>query len=165
MSDQTNQNNRNNRNNTGAKNANSNIESDELEKLAQSLIADMTLESESDTTAQADIAQSNADEKKKKKKKNICTMKGCRRKIKDIVKIPCKCGGLYCSTHKFFTEHDCKYDYQGNYRKQLEGNLEKVEAGKIDHIKKDNETEEEAKRRKKKIRQVNPNSFLGDMAF
>ena len=163
MSDQTIQ------NNTGIQNTNPNMESNELEKLAQSLISDMKLKP--DTTPQSDNVQSNVGEKKKKekkkkkKKKNICAMEGCQRKIKDVVKIPCKCGGLYCSNHKFFTEHNCKYDYQGNYRKQLEGDLEKVEAGKVNHIKKDDETEEEDKRRKKKIRHVNPNSFLGDMAF
>merc|ERR1712083_984987 len=43
----------------------------------------------------------------KKKKKRCAT---CKRKLKPFEIIPCRCGGLYCKSHKMAFDHNCPID-------------------------------------------------------
>ena len=56
----------------------------------------------------------------------------CHKKIKliDVITCKCRCGNLFCLQHRL--EHDCKYDYQGDYR--AKNNLVKLEEKKLDKI-------------------------------
>lgn len=47
----------------------------------------------------------------KKKDKSLCQYGDCKKRIK-ITDYPCKCGNMYCKTHKLSENHDCKYDYR-----------------------------------------------------
>lgn len=48
-----------------------------------------------------------------KNKKNICAHPECKKKIGivDILSSECKCGNIYCLTHRLPERHDCTYDY------------------------------------------------------
>ena len=54
----------------------------------------------------------------KKTKTKRCAHINCKKKI-SIIDNPCKCGLIFCSNHKFFTAHNCKYNYKENYKKHL----------------------------------------------
>lgn len=43
------------------------------------------------------------------KKKNRCAL--CRKKV-GLTGFDCRCGGLYCSAHRYSDKHDCKFDYR-----------------------------------------------------
>ena len=32
----------------------------------------------------------------------------------------CKCGNQYCNYHRYFTSHNCEYNYLENHKKKLE---------------------------------------------
>tara|TARA_B100001094_G_scaffold331819_1_gene401502 strand:+ start:91 stop:342 length:252 start_codon:yes stop_codon:yes gene_type:complete len=57
-------------------------------------------------------------EKKSKSKTKRCNHKDCRKKI-SIIDIPCKCGLIFCINHKFFSNHNCTYDYKENHKQNL----------------------------------------------
>ena len=44
-------------------------------------------------------------------KKNKCPHKECKRKI-TLVDFACKCGLVYCSSHRHFDSHNCTFDYR-----------------------------------------------------
>jgi len=58
--------------------------------------------------------------KKKKKMKKRC--KVCKIKLKPHQCIACRCGGLFCSTHRFPDEHSCKVDLVKHTRNTLKAN-------------------------------------------
>ena len=123
----------------------------DIEKLAQNLI---------------DIEEDSLKKKptKLKKKKPVCEFEGCSKHIKCTVPVKCKCGKLFCVSHKLFTNHDCKYDYQGMHRKDLEKNMPKVEFEKIQHITINKDIDKDVER-KKKLRTIDPKKFIGDFTF
>ncbi|XP_076333302.1 AN1-type zinc finger protein 6-like isoform X2 [Tachypleus tridentatus] len=47
--------------------------------------------------------------KEEKKKKNRCQM--CRKKV-GLTGFYCRCGGLFCSLHRYSDEHSCTFDYK-----------------------------------------------------
>ena len=102
----------------------------------------------------------------KKKKKPICAFEGCKVHIKSTIPIKCKCGKVFCTSHKLFSNHNCQYDYQGTYRKDLEKNMPLIEFEKIQQItaQKDKETEKNNER-KDKLRKIDPKDFIRDFSF
>ncbi|XP_013792793.2 AN1-type zinc finger protein 6-like, partial [Limulus polyphemus] len=46
---------------------------------------------------------------KEKKKRNRCQM--CRKKV-GLTGFYCRCGGLFCSVHRYSDEHSCTFDYK-----------------------------------------------------
>ena len=55
----------------------------------------------------------------------------CRKKLTVAQRcLPCKCGGLFCTTCKY--EHDCNYDYHAS--KELKKQLADAIPSKIDKI-------------------------------
>lgn len=38
----------------------------------------------------------------------------CSKKIKLVEQIQCKCGHYFCSLHRHFDVHKCKFDYKAN---------------------------------------------------
>ena len=44
-----------------------------------------------------------------KKKKNRCGV--CKKKV-GLTGFTCRCGGLFCSIHRYSDKHDCKFDYK-----------------------------------------------------
>ncbi|XP_067938748.1 uncharacterized protein [Watersipora subatra] len=45
----------------------------------------------------------------KTKKRNRCT--SCKKKV-GLTGFECRCGGLFCSTHRYSDKHDCQFDYK-----------------------------------------------------
>ena len=48
-----------------------------------------------------------------KNKKNVCAHPECKKKIRivDSLSSECKCGNIFCLTHRLPERHDCTYDY------------------------------------------------------
>jgi hypothetical protein len=75
-----------------------------------------------------DINHSPKTNKTKKKKCGICSVK------LSLVQIECgkcPCGGVYCSKHRFETEHSCDYDFKTKGRERLEKDNQKIVNEKI----------------------------------
>lgn len=62
-----------------------------------------------------------------------CECSGCNKKL-ILTDIECKCKKYYCSVHRFSTDHSCNYDYKSDGIKNLEKNLVKVTADKLEKI-------------------------------
>jgi hypothetical protein len=54
--------------------------------------------------------------------------KVCKVKL-PLTAFPCRCGELYCTTHRPPEEHECSYDYQGAQEAQLRGYRPHVQVG------------------------------------
>jgi hypothetical protein len=50
--------------------------------------------------------------------KKCCAKEGCGKKL-ELTAFPCKCQKLYCSLHRYQTEHDCQYDYHAAAKEEL----------------------------------------------
>lgn len=61
--------------------------------------------------------------------KSKCTE--CKRVVSQVhaIQFKCKCENIYCKTH--FRNHGCTFDYQEEFKKQLECNLVKVRKSKV----------------------------------
>ncbi len=57
----------------------------------------------------------------------------CNKKLPIFV-IKCKCNKNYCSIHRYSTEHNCEYDYQTEFKKELTKNNNKIKVMKVDKI-------------------------------
>ena len=57
----------------------------------------------------------------------------CNKKL-PIFAIKCKCNKNYCSIHRYPNEHDCKYDYQSEFKNQLRNNNKKIKTLKVEII-------------------------------
>ncbi|EEC01041.1 zinc finger protein, putative [Ixodes scapularis] len=72
------------------------------------------------------------DQKDQKKKKNRCRM--CRKKVGLTVSFQCRCGGLFCSLHRYSNEHDCTFDYKELGAQEIRKNNPLVVGDKIQKI-------------------------------
>lgn len=66
-----------------------------------------------------------------KPKKRKCLK--CKKKI-GLTGFECRCGGLFCSIHRYANEHSCTFDYLAEGKKQLTKELPKSEVEKIKKI-------------------------------
>ncbi|RWS31698.1 AN1-type zinc finger protein 6-like protein [Leptotrombidium deliense] len=66
-----------------------------------------------------------------KKKKNRCTQ--CKVKV-GVIGFPCRCGGLFCSTHRYANEHNCSFDYKEHGAEEIRKNNPQVVGEKIQKI-------------------------------
>lgn len=55
----------------------------------------------------------------------------CKKKIKSILPISCKCDNYYCKNHKYTDEHDCTFDYKNEHKTKLVKDNKKVEHHKF----------------------------------
>ncbi len=62
-----------------------------------------------------------------KKRRCVC----CNKKL-DLTAFPCRCGGLYCPTHRADVAHNCSYDYKAEGLKLLSTSMEKIVAKKLE---------------------------------
>lgn len=56
------------------------------------------------------------EEKPVQKNKNRCF--ACRKKV-GYTGIECRCGYVYCSTHRYADQHDCDFDYKAEHKQVL----------------------------------------------
>jgi len=65
--------------------------------------------------------------------KKICAHEGCIKKLKLVeLNIKCKCNNVYCSEHRYYTDHNCCYDYKKD--NNLENKLVLVVSDKVNKI-------------------------------
>ncbi|KAK0413966.1 hypothetical protein QR680_007084 [Steinernema hermaphroditum] len=65
------------------------------------------------------------------KKTNRCT--SCNKRV-GLLGFSCRCGGLFCSQHRYEKEHDCGFDYKSLEREWIAKANPVVQADKIQHI-------------------------------
>jgi len=66
-----------------------------------------------------------------KKKKTRCLI--CKKKL-GISGFECRCGGMFCSLHRFEDQHNCNFDFKTTEREKLAKENQKVEDAKIEKI-------------------------------
>uniref|UniRef100_A0A1I7YZX9 AN1-type zinc finger protein 6 n=1 Tax=Steinernema glaseri TaxID=37863 RepID=A0A1I7YZX9_9BILA len=65
------------------------------------------------------------------KKANRCHT--CNKRV-GLTGFQCRCGGMYCSSHRYDTAHDCTFDYKSMEREEIRKNNPIVAAQKIQRI-------------------------------
>lgn len=71
------------------------------------------------------------DNKDSKKKKNRCL--SCKKKV-GLTGFTCRCGGLFCSIHRYSDKHECNFDYKAMGEKEISEANPVVVAAKINKI-------------------------------
>lgn len=66
-----------------------------------------------------------------KKRKTRCLI--CKKKL-GITGFECRCGGLFCSLHRFEDQHSCDFDFKTKEREKLKKDNPVVEDAKIHKI-------------------------------
>jgi len=67
----------------------------------------------------------------KKHKKNRCAV--CKKKL-GLTGFDCRCGGQFCSIHRYSDKHNCTFDYKALGEKEISGNNPVVKAQKVAKI-------------------------------
>lgn len=80
---------------------------------------------------QDDTDTQDKDPAKDKKKKNRCAV--CRKKV-GLTGFECRCGGLFCSVHRYSDKHDCTFDYRELGAQEIRRNNPVVVGEKIQKI-------------------------------
>ncbi|XP_075063606.1 AN1-type zinc finger protein 6 isoform X2 [Mixophyes fleayi] len=80
-----------------------------------------TAEKNETPAAASDSAQNSSDEQerspeKAKMKKNRCNM--CRKKV-GLTGFECRCGNVFCGTHRYSDVHSCSYDYKADAAEKI----------------------------------------------
>lgn len=71
--------------------------------------ASVALETSLPSTSTSQTAESDQTQKEGKKKKNRCL--SCKKKV-GLTGFECRCGGLFCSIHRYSDKHECNFDYK-----------------------------------------------------
>lgn len=66
-----------------------------------------------------------------KKKKSKCLI--CKKKV-GLTGFTCRCGGLYCSVHRYSNEHQCTVDYRKAGAEEIRRNNPVIKGEKIQKI-------------------------------
>jgi hypothetical protein len=66
-----------------------------------------------------------------KKKKNRCL--SCKKKV-GLTGFTCRCGGLFCSIHRYSDKHDCTFDYKELGAEEIRKSNPVVVASKVQKI-------------------------------
>lgn len=80
--------------------------------------------------ATATVSPTETDDDKKPKKSRCLT---CRKKV-GLTGFPCRCGGLFCSLHRYSDKHECSFDYKEMAQQQIRQNNPVVVGSKITKI-------------------------------
>jgi len=66
-----------------------------------------------------------------KKKKNRCLV--CKKKV-GLTGFNCRCGGLFCSIHRYSDKHECNFDFKAMGKKEISEANPVIVAQKINKI-------------------------------
>jgi len=94
---------------------------------AAAIISDVV--SQSSTPGPADAQPSEPE--KKPKAKNRCDT--CKKKV-GLTGFDCRCGGMYCSMHRYSDKHDCSYNYREQGAAEIRRNNPQIMGQKINKI-------------------------------
>lgn len=81
--------------------------------------------------ANSDAAEDSGPGKEGKKKKNRC--QSCKKKV-GLTGFECRCGGLFCSMHRYSDKHECDFDYKELGAEEIRKSNPVVVANKIQKI-------------------------------
>lgn len=71
--------------------------------------------------------------KKKSKKKRSKRCFQCNKKV-GMFGFTCKCGKLFCSVHRYASEHGCTYDYRKEHQEKIKLNNPDANFNKVNEI-------------------------------
>lgn len=83
------------------------------------------------TCAESPYSSDEKDSDKKLKKRNRCYT--CRKKV-GLTGFECRCGGVYCSLHRYSDKHGCSFDYRAEGQEQIRKNNPVVVGEKVQKI-------------------------------
>ena len=69
--------------------------------------------------------------KKNPPKKTRCVT--CRKKV-GLTFFACRCGGIFCSLHRYSDKHQCAFDYNALAKSEIAKNNPVIEAAKLNKI-------------------------------
>jgi len=84
---------------------------------------------ESSSLGASPISSSNVD----KKKRNRCSWETCNKKL-GLTGFDCRCGGQFCSLHRYANEHNCTFDYKEHGQNEIRKNMPVVQAERVRRI-------------------------------
>lgn len=90
-----------------------------------------SVEAEEKAGSCTDSRPSTPSSETKTKKRNRCT--SCKKKV-GLTGFECRCGGLYCSTHRYSDKHDCQFDYKKEGEDLIRKNNPVVVGAKLQKI-------------------------------
>lgn len=99
-------------------------DSDKLEEASGG--SDLAMSPASSTTS-----DDNPADKDKRPKKSRCHT--CKKKV-GLTGFECRCGGLYCSMHRYSDKHDCTFNYKELAQEQIRKNNPVIVSQKIQKI-------------------------------
>lgn len=91
--------------------------------------ADSVLGAGAAAAASSDAGDSG--DKEGKKKKNRC--QSCKKKV-GLTGFTCRCGGLFCSIHRYSDKHDCSFDYKAMGAEEISKSNPVIVAQKVAKI-------------------------------
>lgn len=112
----------------------------EVEEVKEELVAKVEEELQKITSTEVDGASAavavegdkeKEEPKENKKKKNRCL--SCKKKV-GLTGFSCRCGGLFCSIHRYSDKHECNFDYKAMGEKEISEANPVVVAQKINKI-------------------------------
>jgi predicted nucleic acid binding AN1-type Zn finger protein len=56
----------------------------------------------------------------------------CKKRIKNLLPIKCKCGNYYCNKHKIPQDHKCQHDYIIKNIKNIENQNPVIKGNKLE---------------------------------
>lgn len=68
-----------------------------------------------------------------KKKRNRCSWETCNKKL-GLTGFDCRCGGQYCSLHRYANEHKCTFDYKEHGQNEIRRNMPVVQGERVRKI-------------------------------
>jgi len=68
-----------------------------------------------------------------KKKRNRCSWETCNKKL-GLTGFDCRCGGQFCSLHRYANEHNCTFDYKEHGQNEIRKNMPVVQAERVRRI-------------------------------
>eukprot|EP00092_Neocalanus_flemingeri_P016773 GFUD01018141.1.p1 GENE.GFUD01018141.1~~GFUD01018141.1.p1 ORF type:complete len:176 (+),score=35.96 GFUD01018141.1:206-733(+) len=99
--------------------------------------AESKCEASSEVVTQTPSTSGNPEEEKdepipaKKPKKSRCL--NCKKKL-GLTGFTCRCGGLFCSIHRYSDKHECNFDYNAMGKKEIRENNPVIVAQKVAKI-------------------------------
>jgi len=104
-----------------------NQESITVQAIANTIANDVT----TPLSPQSCESHQNDPPKTQKKKKTKCTK--CKTNV-GVIGFPCRCGGIFCSVHRYANEHNCTFDYREHGAEEIRKNNPQVIGEKIQKI-------------------------------
>lgn len=84
------------------------------------------------SSSNIDIKQSSDNVKEKNNGKKYCFI--CNKRLKIMTTYDCRCGELFCASHRTPEYHNCTYDYSMHGQNVLSDKLQKIDHDKINKI-------------------------------